>query len=328
MLMTRRQCLGVLASVGILPSLLEARSGPIPKTQTISFQGREHARASSIARSAGLTLRWTSKEQVILSGVGTTVQLDHDSRRIRINGIWVWLSGPVFMRDGEAFLPLLDVSKTLVPILSPKKVKQNLRTICIDPGHGGEDTGKRDGGRYEKTYTLLLAKELGRLLKSAGYRVVLTRTSDKSIELTDRPLVASRSKADLFVSLHFNGADVASAQGVEVYCMTPFGSSSTNAGGEGADSPTSPGNRFDERNVQLAFELQKLLVQRLEREDRGLRRARFAVLRDATMPAVLIEGGFMSNSAEARWIYSEPGRLKLAQSIVEALRNYKRNASL
>ena len=232
------------------------------------------------------------------------------------------------LRHGLLVASGLDVSKTLVPILSPKKVKQNLRTICIDPGHGGEDTGKRDGGRYEKTYTLLLAKELGRLLKSAGYRVVLTRTSDKSIELTDRPLVASRSKADLFVSLHFNGADVASAQGVEVYCMTPFGSSSTNAGGEGADSPTSPGNRFDERNVQLAFELQKLLVQRLEREDRGLRRARFAVLRDATMPAVLIEGGFMSNSAEARWIYSEPGRLKLAQSIVEALRNYKRNASL
>jgi len=307
---------------------INARGQEASRLQPVSFMGRNYARASAYARSAGLSFKWTSPELATLTGPGVSILLDHDSRKIRINNIWVWLSAPVWLRDREAFIPLLDISKTVEPILSQRRSRQALRTICLDPGHGGEDTGKRDGNRNEKQYTLLLARDVGRLLGRAGFRVTYTRTSDRPVELSDRPLIAQRHKADLFLSLHYNGADVSSAFGAEVYCMTPAGTSSTNAGGEGADSPAYPGNRMDERNILLAYELQKLMVARLGRTDRGVRRARFAVLRDATMPAALIEAGFMSNPQEARWIYSSKDRALLAQAIVDAVRNFKKAISL
>lgn len=310
----------------LLLAFVSGAEGASPaRVESVSFQGREYFRVSSWARENQFTPRWMVQDQELrLSNARHTLILNHDSRRIKINGVWVWISAPVIMRDRDAFIPRLDLRTTLQPLLFPRRsTGGSPRIICLDPGHGGDDTGKRDGNRYEKYFTLQLAKELGKQLTRAGYRVVYTRTSDAKVDLPVRPNVAQRARADLFLSLHFNGADVPSAQGVEVYCLTPVGASSTNAGGEGADSPASPGNRWDERNLQLAFELQKSLVRRLGREDRGLRRARFAVLRDATMPAVLIEGGFMSNPAEARWIYSASERTKLARAIVEAVNSYK-----
>ena len=292
----------------------------------MSFQGRDYFRVSSWAKENQFNLRWTFPDQELrLSTSRHSLVLHHDSRRIKINGVWVWISAPVLMRDHDAFLPLLDLRTTLQPILYPRRDPVGSpRIICLDPGHGGGDPGKQEGPRQEKVFTLLLAKELGRQLSRAGYRVVYTRTSDTTVDRPTRPRVAKQARADLFVSLHFNGADVPSAQGVEVYCLTPVGASSTNGGGEGTDSPACPGNRWDERNVQLAYELQKSLVRGLGREDRGLRRARFEVLRDAAMPAVLIEGGFMSNSSEARWIYSPAERVRLARAIVDGINSHKR----
>ena len=290
----------------------------------------DYARISTWARTNGLGLRWTAPmRELHLTNSHVSIVLTHDSRRLRVNGIGVWISGPVIMRDQDAFIPALDLPTTLRPLLTPHRAKQpSLRVICLDPGHGGDDTGKRDGSRNEKQYTLLLARELGRLLTQSGYRVVYTRTTDTKVELPQRPEVARRARADLFISLHFNAADIPSAQGVEVYCLTPLGASSTNAGGEGANSPSCVGNRQDARNLQLAFELQKTLVRRLNREDRGLRRARFAVLRDATMPAVLIEAGFMSNPVDSQWIYSSAERTRLSKAIMEAIQNFRKTSGL
>lgn len=309
----------------ILCSRLEASGAGPQRLETLSFQGREYVRMSTWARNNGLSMRWTEPDQEVqFTNSTTSLSLSHDSRRIRFNGVWVWISAPVLVRDRDVFLPALDIPTTLRPLLTPRKNRDRpLRVICLDAGHGGDDTGKRDGGRFEKIYTLLLAKEVGRLLTRSGYKVIYTRTTDTKVDLPVRPRVATKYNADLFLSLHFNAADVPSAQGVEVYCLTPVGASSTNAGGEGADSPASFGNKLDDRNIQLAYELQRTLVRRLGREDRGLRRARFAVLRDATMPAALIEAGFMSNPSEARWIYSPSDRSRLAQTIVDAVNRYK-----
>ncbi|HAM73791.1 MAG TPA: hypothetical protein DCM86_19325 [Verrucomicrobiales bacterium] len=316
----------------LLSLMLLSLGGPVAHAsgRAVSFNGREYVRVSQWARTNGLEVRWTAPGvELHVTGPHLSLVLTHDSRRIRINGIGVWISGAVVMRDQEAYLPALDVPTTLRPLLSPRRPPGGgIHTICLDPGHGGDDTGKRDGPRNEKQFTLLLARELGRLLEKGGYKVVYTRTSDQKVDLPTRPEIARQAKADLFLSLHFNAFEGPAAQGLEVYCLTPVGASSTNANGEGADSPACVGNRFDERNVQLAFELQKTLVRRLGREDRGMRRARFAVLRDAAMPAVLIEGGFMSSPSESKWIYSSSERSKLAQAIVEALANYKRGSGL
>jgi N-acetylmuramoyl-L-alanine amidase len=106
--------------------------------------------------------------------------------------------------------------------------------------------------------------------------------------------------------------------------MTPARTSSTNSRGEGANTGSYPGNRFDSKNMLLAYQVQKTLLKNLATEDRGVRRARYAVLRTAEMPAILIEGGFMSNKAEAKKIYDAGYRRQMAQAITEGVMNYKR----
>ncbi|MBI1840474.1 MAG: N-acetylmuramoyl-L-alanine amidase [Verrucomicrobia bacterium] len=313
-----------LAMSGLLSPAAHTASAP-QTLQRVSVLGHDYVRASSWAAQTGLRARWIAPDQELeLTNGRFTLRLIHDSRRVRWNGVWVWISAPVVMRDHEALLPSLDLGSTFAPLLAAKKTSSPVRVICLDPGHGGDDTGKREGSRFEKQYTLLLAQEVSRLLVKSGYKVVMTRSTDKRVELNDRPLIARRANADLFISLHFNAADVPSAQGIEVYCLTPVGASSTNAGGEGADSPAAPGNRCDERNVQLAYALQETLVQKLGREDRGMRRARFAVLRGATMPSALIEAAFMSHATECRCVYSSVERSRLAQAIVQGIVGYKK----
>ena len=149
------------------------------------------------------------------------------------------------------------------------------------------------------------------------------RSFDEYIELFDRPDIAKRRGADLFVSLHFNAFPQSNVRGAEVYCLTPAGAASTNARGEGGGSGSFPGNRFNPRNMLLAYDVQKSLVRSLSVEDRGVHRARFAVLRGAAMPAVLIEGGFMSHPSEGRKIFDPAYRREMARAISDGILNYK-----
>ena len=106
--------------------------------------------------------------------------------------------------------------------------------------------------------------------------------------------------------------------------MTPVGAASTNARGEGAGSGSYPGNRNNSKNLLLAYQIQKSLVKNLDSEDRGVRRARFEVLREATMPAALIEAGFLSHPAEGKKIFTEEYRRQMARAITEGIQSYKR----
>jgi N-acetylmuramoyl-L-alanine amidase len=198
--------------------------------------------------------------------------------------------------------------------------------ICLDPGHGGKDPGERAGSHQEKIYTLLLAQELASQLTGAGYKVTLTRNSDKFIELPDRIGIAKKRSADLFLCLHFNSApnSANTVRGAEVYCMTPVGAPSTNARGEGAGAGWYAGNRLNDKNVYLAYQLQRSLTKNPGMDDRGVHRARWAVLRDATMPAVLIEAGFMSNPSEGKKIFDPAYRRQIAKAIVDGIGAYRK----
>jgi N-acetylmuramoyl-L-alanine amidase len=198
-----------------------------------------------------------------------------------------------------------------------------VQTVCLDPGHGGKDGGKTQGLHYEKKYTLLLAQETAGLLKEQGFKVVLTRTNDETVELADRPQIAARREADVFVSLHYNGAETG-VHGVEVFCLAPPGMNSSDEGGGAAAHPAETGNTQDERNVLLAYQMQKSITRGLPLEDLGLKRSHFEVLRLAHCPAILIEGGFLSNPADARNIYDAAFRKRMARAIVEGIVAYKR----
>lgn len=317
----------------ILLSLLcfsgELSRGASSPPGSVRIAGKEYIRLADWAKANGFELRWLTRDQTLqLGSQSAKLVLTVDSREADVNGIHAWLSFPVVNRTGTAYLAQTDIQTLLEPILSPPKNRAGakIRSICLDPGHGGHDPGNHVGSQNEKKFTLLLAQEVRQQLIRAGFKANLTRNTDTFVELPDRPDVARRQKADLFVSLHFNSADTGrnEVHGSEVYCLTPSGASSTNARGEGGGAGSFTGNQFNAKNVFLAYQIQKTLTQSLGIVDRGVRRARFAVLRDAAIPAVLIEAGFMSHPTEGRKIFTAAYRQQMARAIVDGILAYKR----
>jgi N-acetylmuramoyl-L-alanine amidase len=316
-------CLGLIGA-GWLSVAAPAPPHPLERVQLF---GHEYVRLDEWARANRFEVAWRgNRDELVLSNHWSRLEFTVDSAKARLNGVTVHLSFPFAARNGGAYLIPLDLRTLIQPILFPPKNRHphKIKTVCLDAGHGGKDPGNQEIGHQEKKYTLLLARELRRQLSQSGMRVVLTRNSDQFVDLSERPAVALRQGADLFVCLHFNSADTPEVKGVEVYCMTPPHASSTNARGEGAESGAFPGNLQNSKNVLLAYEVQRAIVRDLGMEDRGVRRARFGMLRPAEMPAVLIEGGFMTNPEEARRIYDPESRQELARAIVDGILAYKR----
>lgn len=292
--------------------------------------GRDYIRADDWARANGGTAKWTvPRQEIQVTLPSGSFKFTVDSRRAIFRGTEIWLSAPVAFRNGSAHIGHIDLVSALNPLLNPSRSvgSRPVKNIVIDPGHGGKDPGNQEGKRQEKQFTLAFAKDLGELLTKAGFNVSLTRSTDTFIDLPVRPEIARRRRADLLISIHFNSADsagAASVKGVETYCMTPFRASSTNARGEGAGAGVFPGNRFDALNMLLAFQIQKAITEKTGAEDRGVKRARFAVLRGAEMPAAYIEGGFMTNPVDAKRIYDPGLRRQMAQAVVDGVLAYKR----
>ncbi|HEY2952872.1 MAG TPA: N-acetylmuramoyl-L-alanine amidase, partial [Verrucomicrobiae bacterium] len=175
---------------------------------------------------------------------------------------------------------------------------------------------------YEKNLALDWALRLRPLLEANGWKVYLTRSDDSEVSLADRVALADRVKADFFLSLHFNSATPNTRQaGVETFCLTPVGMPSSLVR-DFEDDPKHifPNNAFDAQNVQFAYRLHRAVLQCTQAADRGVRRARFmGVVRGQRRPAVLIEGGYLSNPAEARKIASAAYRQALAEAVGRAL---------
>ena len=237
-----------------------------------------------------------------------------------------WLGFAPQMIDGELYLQALDLKKNILPLLDCPTTTPHKPggVIVIDPGHGGGNTGAQSvlDGRFEKEFTLDWARRLAPLLEKRGWRVFLTRTDDLEIPLPDRVLIAEQHNADFFLSLHFNSSPNGSYQeGIESYCLTPPGLPSSLVR-EFDDDPSLvfPNNAFDVQNLQYAARLQRAMLEIDGNTDRGVRRARFmGVLRRQNRPAVLLEGGYLSNPSEARRIESPEFRQELAEAVAKAL---------
>jgi N-acetylmuramoyl-L-alanine amidase len=247
------------------------------------------------------------------------------SRDATWNGREIHLGFDPEMVDGEIFLHELDLEKNLEPLLCERPLMfSSDQVIVLDPGHGGSDKGTISvlDQRPEKEFTLDLAKRLKPLLEQEGWQVFLTRTNDYDLSHSNRVMFAESHHADLFISLHFNSAAPDKKQsGLETYCLTPRGMPSTLTRGfadpVGEDSPN---NNFDAQNLQFAIRLHDALLRRNGEIDRGVRRARFiTVLRGQERPAILIEGGYLSNPLEAAKIENPYFRQILAEALAAAL---------
>ena len=263
-------------------------------------------------------------ERYITRG-GLSFYAEYGKEFILVDGVKVMLDDAIGSQRGHLTLSKVDYDKVFVPLFWEAPTA-SVRRIVLDPGHGGKDTGKVNGPyKYnEKAATLDTAARLKILLEKQGFEVVFTRTKDVFIDLDDRPAIAASVKADLFISLHYNAgpAGDTSSGGIETYCLTPAGQRSTNAGKAKSTTSLEPGNRFDTANMTLAWGIQRRLLAGTAAEDRGVRRARFAVLRTLSCPGVLIEGGFMSSRKEGAQIADPAYRQKIAEAVAAGIVDY------
>ncbi len=256
-----------------------------------------------------------------------TIVLEIGSREAAWNGVQISLGFAPQLIDGEISLYTLDLEKNLEPLLcEPPMAFTPHEIIVLDPGHGGSNVGTHSvlDGRFEKEFTLDLAKRLRPLLEAEGWKVYLTRDRDVFVTNSDRYVFANERQADVFISLHFNSSAPDTTQaGLETYCLPPVGTPSSISRGNYSDPWTQgfPNNAFDAQNLRLAVRIHTALLHTIGMPDRGVRRARFlTVLQGQLRPAILIEAGYLSNPHEASLIENDLYRQKLAQTLAAALK--------
>lgn len=301
-----------------LPDSKTPTPAAIPSWAPLDSWARQNGVSATGPRQVGDSYGYTVRSEA------GTMEIVMNSRSAKWNGATLWLGYAPRLTDRRPHVHAIDLAKNLKPLLKPEPQRQGNRTIVIDPGHGGGNSGTRSilsADKFEKEYSLDWARRLKPLLEMKGWKVFLTRDSDINVALDERVAIAEQRKADLFVSLHFNSSfPKLDPNGVETYCLTPRGLPSTTVR-SGRDNVNSshPNNAHDAANLNLAARIHHSILSVTGAADRGVKRARFmTVLQNQNRPSVLIEAGFLSNPAEARLISSPAYRQKLAEAIANA----------
>lgn len=289
----------------------------------ITLSGTKYIYIRDVARHYGMTVSQNSKFCHLKSQTRKIV-FKFPKKNALINGVIINLLFPADYNNGNSMISEKDFQLVLEPIMNPNAVKKHrVKTIVVDPGHGGEDNGTHGSYSKEKDITLSIAKKVAQQLSSKGYKVIMTRNRDKTVERASRPAVIAMYGADMFISIHANSAK-RNIDGIETFILAPAGTSSTYT--KKIVLTRENGNLYDSNNAKLGYEIQKSL-NKIRREDRGLKHARFAVLRGATKPAVLIETGFMSNRGEEKLLNSSSYQDNIAKCIVAGITSYTQAVS-
>lgn len=228
------------------------------------------------------------------------------------------------------------------------KNKMKFDVVVIDPGHGGHDPGSIGyKGVQEKDIVLKIAKKVGGYIKEnlPDVKVVYTRESDKFVELEERGSIANRAEGDLFISIHCNSHSSRMAQGTDVFFLGLERSQTALEVMKRENQVVRDDNDVEQKKLSqeelliyelansgyiassehIAGMLEHQFDERAQRRSRGVKQARFVVLYHASMPAVLLETGFISNPSEARYLTSDYGQTIMASAIFRAVRNYKQD---
>ena len=250
------------------------------------------------------------------------------------------------------FILFIALVCVVVPIYAQKREIGKVKTVVIDPGHGGNKPGAKGKHIDEKDLVLSVAKKVGKMILDnyEDVNVIYTRTKDVDIDLSERAHIANRAKADLFISIHANSHPTANPTGVETF-VAGLSQSKANmeiAKKENADillendyknnadyqgfDPNSPEsyvlfamyqNAYRDKSLTFAQHIQNQYKRNITTIDRGVKQAEFMVLYKTTMPSVLTEIGFISNPKEESYMMSDEGQNTIAQCIVKAFAIYK-----
>jgi N-acetylmuramoyl-L-alanine amidase len=312
------------ASLALGPSIAIAAA----EWQVIKVNGHDYLSVDNISKFYGLPA------EVVPSGAKVqTDTADHPlefvsgSREAIINGARSWLCFPVTEQDGKSLVSRTDVAKTIEPLIRPHRVPNvgKVQTVVLDAGHGGHDKGQVSRYGAEKDFALDVARKLRPILQAKGLRVIMTREGDYFVPLEVRAKIANAARNSIFVSIHFNATnDDPNATGFEIFSFTPRGAPSTSDGTVTASSVNlQPGTSVDAQSLALSTCIYHSVLGQLREYDRGIKRARFAVLRLTKVPAVLIEGGFLTERGESKLISNKDWRAKLAGAIGIGIENYQ-----
>ena len=194
-------------------------------------------------------------------------------------------------------------SKTLkFQITEPKRTRPpkqpvSNKTVVIDPGHGGTDVGAIRGDITEKSITLDVSKRVKNILEKKGYKVEMTRDTDKSVSLQDRVAFSEEKHPDIFISIHVNSSEKPEITGIETHY-------------------------YRQESLSLAQTVHASLASNIKSKNRGLFKSKFYVINHTTAPAILIEIGFISNAGERSELISDKRKQATAKAIAEGVENY------
>lgn len=282
---------------------------------------------------------------------GTGIRLLVGSNLLLLGKEPVKLNSPVFIDQSSVILPYDFKAKVMDRFAQrfsekaprPPRVFKKLREVVIDAGHGGKDPGALGVlGLKEKTVVLDVALRLKKLLEAAGVKVTMTRQDDTFISLEERTAIASRSSADLFISIHANASPARGVHGVEVYCLRDLGTLEKNEARRQANHALMFKNLSMKKgslsledivadmlythkqsvSPALAADLASRVAQSARTQDRGDKQSRFFVLRNTLIPAVLAEIGFVTNPKEGRLLKTDDYRQKIAEGLAKGLLGY------
>lgn len=295
--------------------------------RTVTSRGKNYVTLPNMASYYGMSVTQPARNRIRLQNKFNRIEFETDERSVWINGTLVALSEPVRKIGWSWAIDTVDFNKTIEPVARPSEFLKGAgtRTVVLDPGHGGDDKGTSSPRNiHEKQVVLDVANRVRNRLEARGINVELTRESDRNLDLDSRCRKAAALKADLFVSIHANSAGKnRGIRGAETFVLALPGRYSSNSYGGGTlPSAVNTGNRYDLANMVLGYRIQQNLIRATGQEDRGIKRARFEVLRDVSCPAALVEMAFMSNPKDEAIVIDPAGRDRIARGIADGIVAY------
>lgn len=305
----------------------EARAATENGWEIAKIEGRDYVAVDSIRRFYGFTKMSRVGNKVLLENAKVEMRLTVGGNECLMNGVKFVFSRPVATSGAKIYVSRIDLAKLIDPVLRPSFIRNagDFRTVIIDAGHGGKDPGATNSLGSEARYNLKVAGKLKGLLQAKGYKVVMTRDSDRYLTLQQRVDLANAIREPaIFISIHFNSGGRA-ARGIETFTLSPPGIAHYGRGFVPADNISRAGNEHDSANIALATSVHGSILRRVGKNslDRGIKRARFSVLSGVRHPAILLEGGFMSHPYEARLIDNDSYQNALANGVFEAINKYR-----
>lgn len=301
-----------------LPAQANATAWSTQEVNGISYIPLENLR--SFYKFTPMQRKNRSKAIATIGNKDVCIEFGPALRDTTIGGTRCLLSHPLRHSDlGDYLISLTDMVKLVDPILRPTYIagRRAVRTIIIDPGHGGHDAGTQSSWVREADCTQLVASKLKEELSRRMPELQVIFTHEQNQYRSEQQRVDQINSADspIFISLHLNSGR-SDVRGIETYTAAPA------APGE----QPRPGNVHDTANAALAYALQTALIKGTQAQDGGCRRARYSLLNSANCPAAMVELGYATHEEEGKALATNEYQIKLAQALAEGICNFARMA--